>query len=108
MIQPGGSSSPNSRSLLALAGILVLGFSGCTYHEHHHHCFPEKEQPQANPSPSVEQTTPAPAPADPIVYVTETGQRYHSAGCQYLRRSTIPKRLSEAHGAGYGACSRCW
>ena len=44
---------------------------------------------------------------DPTVYVTKTGKKYHGDGCQYLRKSQIPKTLKEAVAAGYTACSRC-
>lgn len=43
---------------------------------------------------------------DQIVYVTRTGSKYHSAGCSYLKRSSIPMKLSEAS-AKYSPCSRC-
>ncbi|MHB9024737.1 MAG: copper amine oxidase N-terminal domain-containing protein [Armatimonadota bacterium] len=43
----------------------------------------------------------------PTVYITRTGAKYHSAGCQYLRRSCIPISLSEAKAQGYTPCSRC-
>ena len=41
------------------------------------------------------------------VYVTKTGKKYHRGGCQYLRKSQIPKTLDDAVAAGYTACSRC-
>ena len=41
------------------------------------------------------------------VYVTRTGSKYHSAGCQYLSQSQIAKTLSDAKAAGYTACSKC-
>ncbi len=41
------------------------------------------------------------------VYVTRTGAKYHSAGCQYLRQSSIPMQLKDALASGYTACSRC-
>ena len=43
----------------------------------------------------------------PKVYVTKTGKKYHSVGCQYLRRSSIPKSLDDALKSGLTACSRC-
>lgn len=42
------------------------------------------------------------------VYITETGEKYHRAGCQYLRKSQIPISLDDAQAMGYTACSRCW
>lgn len=41
------------------------------------------------------------------VHITETGSKYHSAGCQYLRKSDITVTLSEAQGRGLTPCSRC-
>lgn len=41
------------------------------------------------------------------VYVTDTGNKYHSGGCQYLRESKIPMSLSDAIASGYTACSKC-
>lgn len=61
---------------------------------------PAQQQQQTQP-----QYTP---PADPTVYRTRTGSKYHNAGCQYLRLSSIAIYLSEARRQGYTACSRCW
>lgn len=41
------------------------------------------------------------------VYITNTGSKYHSAGCRYLKKSQIPMSLSEAKRQGYTACSVC-
>ena len=41
------------------------------------------------------------------VYVTDTGSKYHSAGCRYLKKSQIPMSLAEARRQGYTACSVC-
>ena len=43
---------------------------------------------------------------DPIVYVTRTGGKYHSAGCRYLKKSSISMKLSEAS-KRYSPCSVC-
>lgn len=45
--------------------------------------------------------------ADTIVYVTDTGNKYHVAGCGYLSRSCNETTLSEAVKAGKTPCSRC-
>jgi competence protein ComEC len=42
-----------------------------------------------------------------IVYITKTGEKYHSAGCSYLKKSKIPIELSDAKNSGYTPCSRC-
>lgn len=41
------------------------------------------------------------------VYVTNTGKKYHSAGCKYLRKSQISISLSDAKAQGYEPCSVC-
>lgn len=40
------------------------------------------------------------------VYVTNTGTKYHRAGCRYLSKSSIPISL-EAASNRYGPCSVC-
>mgnify|MGYP000913844550 CR=1 FL=1 len=52
------------------------------------------------------ETVPAPE-YDPIVYITNTGTKYHRDGCRYLSSSKIAIRLSEAIRRGYGPCSVC-
>lgn len=42
------------------------------------------------------------------VYITDTGEKYHRLGCQYLRESCIAIPRNEAISQGYTACSRCW
>ncbi|MGN0482110.1 MAG: hypothetical protein ACI4HI_01020 [Lachnospiraceae bacterium] len=41
------------------------------------------------------------------VYVTNTGEKYHRAGCSYLRQSQIPISKDDAIAQGYTPCSRC-
>jgi endonuclease YncB( thermonuclease family) len=41
------------------------------------------------------------------VYVTNTGHKYHAAGCRYLARSQIPISLADAKARGYTPCSVC-
>jgi endonuclease YncB( thermonuclease family) len=45
--------------------------------------------------------------ADPTVFLTETGRRYHRDGCIYLERTRIPIALSEAVGLGFTPCGVC-
>lgn len=77
-----------------------------------------KQQPEAKAAaatPSPQTTAPAtvntPAPQvqkqEVTVYVTRTGEKYHSAGCQYLRKSQIPMSLADAKASGYTPCSKC-
>ncbi len=41
------------------------------------------------------------------VYITDTGKKYHSDGCRYLKKSKIPISLDNAKARGYGACKVC-
>ncbi len=43
----------------------------------------------------------------PLVYVTKTGECYHSYGCRHLSRSRIPMGLYRAENSGYRRCSTC-
>lgn len=53
--------------------------------------------------PSTDTTT---EPQGDTVYVTESGEKYHSDGCQYLRKSKIEISLAGAK-ASYTPCSKC-
>ena len=41
------------------------------------------------------------------VYVTNTGIKYHSSGCQYLSKSKIAIQVDSAISKNYSACSVC-
>jgi len=41
------------------------------------------------------------------VYITKTGNKYHRAGCKYLKKSCIPISLEEAKAEGYTPCKIC-
>ena len=41
------------------------------------------------------------------VYVTNSGSKYHSDGCVYLKYSSNEIDLSEAEEQGYTPCSKC-
>lgn len=41
------------------------------------------------------------------VYITNSGKKYHSSGCQYLSKSKISIDLNKAKNQGYTACSKC-
>ncbi|MDD5135170.1 MAG: thermonuclease family protein [Phycisphaerae bacterium] len=55
--------------------------------------------PIVSPNTSVEE--------DVIVYITTAGKKYHRSSCSFLRKSSIPIKLSEAKARGYTPCSRC-
>lgn len=42
-----------------------------------------------------------------IVHITNTGEKYHSAGYQYLKKSDIEVTLDSAKAQGYTPCSKC-
>lgn len=44
---------------------------------------------------------------DITVYVTNSGKKYHHAGCQYLANSKIAISLEDAIDEGYEPCSKC-
>lgn len=41
------------------------------------------------------------------VYITNTGEKYHASGCQYLKKSKIAISQSDAVAQGYTPCSKC-
>lgn len=47
------------------------------------------------------------ASGDTVVYITKTGECYHSSGCSSLRKSKIETTLQSAIDRGYRACSKC-
>jgi competence protein ComEC len=59
--------------------------------------------------------TPALSPAqqkqtqtkEQIVYITDTGKKYHTATCRSLGKSKIPISLKDAKAQGYTPCSVC-
>lgn len=42
-----------------------------------------------------------------MVYITNTGEKYHAAGCRYLSQSKIAIQQKSAIAQGYGPCSVC-
>jgi hypothetical protein len=42
-----------------------------------------------------------------VVYITDTGTKYHRDGCQYLSQSKIQSTLGDACQKGFGPCSVC-
>lgn len=47
------------------------------------------------------------APASTTVYVTRTGEKYHTSSCRTLKKSKIETTLVEAVNAGYEPCKLC-
>jgi hypothetical protein len=46
-------------------------------------------------------------PTDTVVYITDTGEKYHRGTCSYLRKSKKEISLSEAKRLGYTGCKVC-
>lgn len=44
---------------------------------------------------------------DKVVYITETGKKYHNGGCSYLKKSKIETTKRKAESDGYTPCSKC-
>jgi|GEM_PF-3879178 len=42
-----------------------------------------------------------------IVYITNTGKKYHLSNCSYLNKSKIETTLGSVLASEYGACSKC-
>ena len=57
------------------------------------------------PSPTPKQEQPS-AEKSVIVYVTNTGKKYHTDGCRYLNKSKFPTNLNAAKHS-YEACLIC-
>lgn len=67
----------------------------------------ERKNAKASTSSSTVTTT-AQNTNSAIVYVTNTGKKYHKPSCSYLKKSKIEMSLSEAQSQGYTACSKCY
>lgn len=46
-------------------------------------------------------------PITEVVYITNTGKKYHKTSCRYLKSSKIKTTKAEAIAAGYTACKVC-
>ena len=42
------------------------------------------------------------------VFITDTGEKYHRAGCRYLSNSSREISLADAQAQGYLPCSQCF
>ena len=42
-----------------------------------------------------------------VVYITRTGECYHTGSCRYLKKSKIEITLADAVARGYRACKVC-
>lgn len=62
-----------------------------------------KKASSANPAP----VTPSGADGETVVYITETGSKYHCSTCRTLKDSRIKTTLDSALSNGYTACGIC-
>ena len=58
--------------------------------------------PKADPAPTVDSGN-----SNVTVHITETGIKYHNAGCQYLKSSDLEVTLQDANSRGLTPCSKC-
>lgn len=63
-------------------------------------------QQQAQEETASQEKNTQQANEDPIVYITNTGSKYHRSSCRTLKKSQIEKHLSEVQGS-YEPCGIC-
>lgn len=63
-----------------------------------------KKASSAKPTPAA----PSGAEGETVVYITETGTKYHSSTCRTLKDSRIETTLDSALSNGYTACGICY
>jgi len=88
---------------LLLVALFIVGFGVACVDT-------DSSNDNSNNVPPAPKTTPdedEEIPSDSTVYITKTGEKYHSSGCRYLSRSCIPILLSVAKAQGYTPCSVC-
>ena len=107
---------------IGFAGIIVIAILSSAFGGNSDK--PKQEPAKTTTAPTTQQTVTTPqTPTQPptviptppaqtqknevTVYVTNSGKKYHRAGCQYLSKSKIPMSLSGAKESGYGPCSKC-
>lgn len=56
---------------------------------------------------SLKGDQPKPVTGQETVYVTKTGQKYHTKSCRYVRNGKTPMKLADAVKEGYTPCSVC-
>lgn len=76
----------------------------------------ENDIPAADSTPAAADTPPvteaskgtdAAAASNAVVHITESGSKYHSAGCKSLKKSDITVTLDDAKSRGLTPCSKC-
>ena len=64
------------------------------------------DKPVAKPKPPTKPLPRIPATPAGVVYIAETGKKYHTAGCQHVRQSRIAIALVKAR-KSHTPCSKC-
>jgi hypothetical protein len=64
-------------------------------------------QGDAKAAASKPAATSQPTTAAAMVYVTDSGKKYHAEGCRHLTASKTAMTLSDAKDKGYTPCSVC-
>lgn len=64
-------------------------------------------QPEKTPVQEEAPIVETPTTEDIKVFITETGSKYHRAGCRHLKDSKFETTLKKATSQGYGACGTC-
>lgn len=70
----------------------------------------DKPVPTPSPGQVIKPDTPAPVEVpdgSATVYITNTGAKYHRAGCRSLSKSSIPISKEDAIARGYAPCGIC-
>ena len=62
---------------------------------------------QAQQEEETESSTVSTGSEEILVYVTDSGSKYHRAGCGSLWNSSHERTLSQAIASGYGPCGNC-
>lgn len=62
---------------------------------------------QAAEAQAAQESSSASEPTERTVYITDTGSKYHTAGCSSLSKSEHAISLSSAKAQGYEPCKRC-
>lgn len=79
------------KQIIALLLAVCLAFTGCA-------CSSDKNE-------DIETTQQE--EIENVVYITDTGSKFHSSGCQYLYNSSHEIDRDEAIAEGYSPCSKC-
>lgn len=64
-------------------------------------------QPRVPSTVTPRRAAAAPSKSRDVVHITNTGSKYHAAGCRYLSRSDTPISRKDAEAQGYTPCGLC-